>query len=165
MEVTFTVDGLPIAKPRMTQRDRFLPRKCVSQYWAWAEQVRLAARQAMPGQLYDGPSDHPFMLSCNFRFEIPASWSKAKRYRASNERLAHTQRPDLKNLLASIEDALNKIIWRDDSQIVVLGRSTKSWAATSGVTVHLETVTPADVFLSSQKDGPRAPTARVRRVK
>jgi len=48
------------------------------------------------------------------RVEVLFSFNKAK----TSKLIQHTKRPDLSNLIKSIEDAFNGIIWKDDSQII-----------------------------------------------
>ena len=49
---------------------------------------------------------------------IPASWSKKKRQAALAGDLAPIGKPDFDNLAKCAGDALNKIVWADDSQII-----------------------------------------------
>ena len=49
---------------------------------------------------------------------IPKSMSKKKRVLAEAGDLRPTTRPDIDNYMKSVFDALNKIIWLDDSQVV-----------------------------------------------
>jgi Holliday junction resolvase RusA-like endonuclease len=51
---------------------------------------------------------------------VPPSWSKKKRSAALNNAVRPTGKPDIDNLIKTIGDALNGIMWRDDSQIVML---------------------------------------------
>lgn len=50
---------------------------------------------------------------------IPASWSKRKQAAAVSGELVPTGKPDGDNIQKCVGDALNKIIWIDDSQIVM----------------------------------------------
>lgn len=54
------------------------------------------------------PLDCAVLLDIVFRFE------RAK----ANKKEEHTQRPDLDNLIKSVKDALNKVVWDDDCQVV-----------------------------------------------
>lgn len=60
----------------------------------------------------------PLTLSIIVNIAVPASWSKRKQADALAGRIRPTSKPDASNRLKLIEDALNGICWRDDSQIV-----------------------------------------------
>lgn len=45
----------------------------------------------------------------------PKSWSRRKRLNAVSK--PHVYKPDVSNLVKFIEDALNEVIWKDDSFI------------------------------------------------
>jgi Holliday junction resolvase RusA-like endonuclease len=64
------------------------------------------------GALMDGPLHLAVVVS----LERPASWSKRKRA----ETPIPTGKPDLDNVVKLIGDALNGVVWRDDSQIASL---------------------------------------------
>lgn len=140
MKVLFRVDDTPIAKPRMTQRDKYFPRKCVSQYWTWADRVRWAGQQSQVWQGWVFTKD-PLKLTCHFALPIPASWPEKKRASAALSEIAHTSKPDIKNLIAGIEDALNNVLYVDDSQIVMYGEPSKYYAPDPGALICLEVVT------------------------
>lgn len=50
---------------------------------------------------------------------IPASWSKKKQAAAAAGDIHHTGKPDGDNIAKCVGDALNKIVWQDDSAIVM----------------------------------------------
>ena len=50
---------------------------------------------------------------------IPASWSNKKRAAASAGQIFPTGKPDGDNIAKCVGDALNKIVWQDDSQIIM----------------------------------------------
>ncbi len=93
----------PVAKPRMTRRDKWLtpPRPCVAKYWAFKDQVK-AAKVVLP-------------VACAhviFHLAIPKSCSKKKR--AELIGLPHRQTPDFDNLIKALCDAIyaqDSIIW------------------------------------------------------
>ncbi|HEY3315198.1 MAG TPA: RusA family crossover junction endodeoxyribonuclease [Bacillota bacterium] len=56
---------------------------------------------------------------------VPKSFSAKKRQLALAGVIRPTTKPDWKNLFWAVEDSLNQIIWRDDSQVVDPGESGK----------------------------------------
>lgn len=65
---------------------------------------------------------------------VPASWSQKKRSAALAGDLSHTSKPDFDNIAKIVGDSLNKIVWKDDSQIVVCSFR-KFYAAAPGLTI------------------------------
>lgn len=77
--------------------------------------VRLAAERAMDGR---APLDGPLEMSVLAVFEVPASWSGKRRREALAGTIQKTTRPDLENSLKGAQDAMQSVVYRDDSQIV-----------------------------------------------
>jgi Holliday junction resolvase RusA-like endonuclease len=79
----------------------------------WKASIAQAAREAYDGELLTGP------LAVEMRFYMPRPkghfGAKGLLPRAPKE---HTKAPDCLKLSRCAEDALNKILWHDDSQIV-----------------------------------------------
>lgn len=65
----------------------------------------------------------PLMLSMCITVAIPPSWSKRKQADALAGRVRPTGKPDLDNTAKMVCDALNKLVWQDDSQIVAMQMS------------------------------------------
>ncbi len=78
---------------------------------------------------------------------IPASWSNRKRDAAASGELAPTSKPDGDNYAKLVGDALNKIVWVDDSQIV-MWQIFKSYSLTPGIRVS---VWPWETFRPKQE--------------
>ena len=66
------------------------------------------------------PLENELALSIKAYFEIPKSVSKKKREQMLNGNIRPTIKPDLDNIAKSILDALNKLAYLDDKQIVLL---------------------------------------------
>ena len=82
----------------------------------WMAEVRAAAAGAFSGELLTGPIE----LTCAFYFARPTSHYGTGRNSGKLKPSApidHTQKPDLSKITRAVEDAMTKVIWRDDSQI------------------------------------------------
>lgn len=64
------------------------------------------------------PTQNPVALLVHAFREVPASWSRRDQEAALAGAIRPTSRPDGDNSLKIVQDALNKIVWCDDSQIV-----------------------------------------------
>lgn len=111
-QVRVILHGTPAAKarPRFTRNGRtYTDAKTKA-----AEGALLAAYlvEAAGRPAHDGP------VSVHVRatFPVPESWPKWRRKLAQLGRWAHTTKPDLDNLVKTL-DALNGHAWRDDAQI------------------------------------------------
>ena len=117
--INIYVAGQPVgkARPRVTRSGRvYTPTKTMK-----AEaSIQDAAREAMQGQQ---PLEGPVYVSAAFNMEIPTSWTKGKQSKARSDELMPTAKPDLDNLAKTILDALNGIVYRDDSQVVQMAIS------------------------------------------
>lgn len=84
-----------------------------------ANENRIAAiaRAAMRGIK---PMELPIEVMMELRMQIPVSWSKKKQVAASSGAVRATKKPDIDNVVKSILDASNGIVWIDDAQVVLL---------------------------------------------
>lgn len=119
MGVDFVLLGVPIAKARarVTMRGgkprAYTPQK-TREYEA---RIRAAAMDVMGGRK---PLDGPIHLEIEAFMPIPESWSRSRKLEAGLHIIMPTSRPDLTNIAKAAEDALNGVVWKDDSQIVQL---------------------------------------------
>lgn len=67
------------------------------------------------------PIEGPLKVRCSFQMPIPKSTSKRKTKDMLEEKIKHTKRPDVDNLLKFTCDCLNGVVFKDDSQIIYLG--------------------------------------------
>lgn len=94
--------------------------------------LRYAAQQAMDGTpLLDGP----LSLSILVRRPVPQSWSQKKQAQALAGNIHPTTKPDLDNH-EKVLDALNGVVWRDDSQ-VVFKMSSKVYSDKPGLRIEV----------------------------
>lgn len=63
-------------------------------------------------------TDIPVYLSVEVKKTIPKSWTKQKTQAALRGEIWPTSKPDTSNYYKLVEDALNGILYADDSQIV-----------------------------------------------
>jgi|SRR5699024_8866611 len=89
----FTVPGRAIPAVRMTQRSKFTPR--ARRYLAYKNQVAWTAKAGFKGKITSKP------VELNAKFYIHGN-----------------RRGDLDNLYKSIADGLNKVVYKDDRQVI-----------------------------------------------
>jgi len=84
-------------------------------------------------------TEQPLQLSAEFIMPRPKSHPKTRE-------IPCTKRPDLKNLVWAVEDALAGIVYADDRQIITYGRIHKRYAELgeqSGATIKVAELVPA----------------------
>ncbi len=125
--ISFHIPGTPTAFARSGGNGsiRFTPKKQRD----FMALVRLAAASAMDGQ-------PPFLgaveLTIRASYIPPSSWPKKKRDAAH----WRTSKPDADNLAKIVADAMNEIVFADDSQVVRLSVE-KLYGPLAGVTVSV----------------------------
>ena len=77
--------------------------------------IKWFANVAMRGR---APLEGPLCLSVMAYMAIPASWSHKKRADALAGLIFPTGKPDVDNIIKLLADAVNKLVWRDDAQVV-----------------------------------------------
>ncbi|MGR3219218.1 MAG: RusA family crossover junction endodeoxyribonuclease [Candidatus Anammoxibacter sp.] len=109
-------DITPVAKPRMTQRDKWKKRPCVLHYHAFKDECRLK-RVEIP---------QPCKIA--FCVPMPKSWSEKKRSEMNHT--PHTQTPDIDNMLKALFDA----VCEEDSHIWNVW-AVKIWAEEGSISI------------------------------
>ena len=134
-KIEFFVPGAPVGKgrPRAARRGTgvvmFTPEKTAG-YEALVAAAASNAMRAEAGPLFTGPLEAVLEM----RIPIPASWSKAHKAAALAGTELPTSKPDIDNVVKAILDACNGMVFRDDSQVVIL-IATKRFSETPGVRV------------------------------
>lgn len=107
----------PVAKPRMTQSDKWKKRPATKKYWNFKDQVQKAGVAVNDGD------------TIVFHIPMPKSWSKKKKQQMAEQ--YHKQRPDCDNLLKALLDA----IYDEDSHISNVS-VIKRWAYDGYITIY-----------------------------
>lgn len=146
--IEIRIPGTPI--PQARARHRVVKLKSgatfVGQYdpaesRIWKATVAEFAARASNGR---SPLEGPIVLEAVFVFLPTASWSKKKLAQlAAGIEIPKMSRPDLKNLIAGIEDGANGILWRDDGQIWSYGNSRKVYGLRAEVRITVRALEAA----------------------
>jgi Holliday junction resolvase RusA-like endonuclease len=114
--IEFTIYGEPVAqgRPRASSfggKVRLYDPKKSKDYKYY---VSLVGSENAPKQLLE----NALALEVRIYRPIPKSFSKKNTELAEQGKLRPITKPDSDNYLKGIKDGLNKVIWKDDSQIV-----------------------------------------------
>jgi Holliday junction resolvase RusA-like endonuclease len=129
--VSFIVPGHPFGKQRSrsTKSGRhYTPQETVR----YENLVMMQAMQAMQDR---PPVDIDVGLMFVAVFPVPDSWSAKKRAAALAGDIRPTKKPDLSNIQKALEDGMNSVVFKDDSQITESGGSKKIYGETPCVKV------------------------------
>lgn len=132
-EIQFVVPGQPVGKGRhkTARRGKFLTHYTPEKTANYESLVAHAAHVAMAGRpLIVGAVS----VELDIRLQIPQSWSQKKKKQAADGLIFATKKPDCSNVIKSIEDGMNGVVYVDDVQIVG-GSQRKRYAETPGVVV------------------------------
>lgn len=105
---------VPWARSRQSGKRHFTSKE-VSDY---KQALGFAARSAnLSEHRYEMYFDGPVRVDLTVHIPIPKSWSKKKQKEYYN---FHPGRPDLDNYIKIVLDAMNDVIWKDDSQVQIV---------------------------------------------
>jgi len=133
--VTFTVDGDPVPKgrPRFARRGQFVQTYTDAKTIDYETQVAMRARHAIGATK---PLEGALSVFLYLRYTVPASYSK-KRKEACLRGVEYPKRIDIDNVYKSVTDAMNGIVYLDDSQIVE-AHIKKVYAEESGANIMVQ---------------------------
>lgn len=131
--VTFKVDATPIPKgrARYVRRGNHISTYTPEKTRTYEALIKEASIEAMGTS---EPLETPVTLYLYIRVPIPKSHSKKKVEACLNGLDQPIKKPDASNILKSVEDGMNGIVYKDDSQIVNL-HVTKVYSTLAGVDV------------------------------
>ena len=135
--VRFTVPGAPKGKARArTVRGRggnsfsYTPEQTV----LYENLIKCCYRQEASGVIFK-----PLKVTIIAYYPIVKSTSKKKKQQMLDDLMFPTKKPDIDNIAKSILDALNKLAYRDDTQVVTLHME-KHYAEDPRVEVEIEEI-------------------------
>ncbi|WP_181350501.1 RusA family crossover junction endodeoxyribonuclease [Thalassobacillus sp. CUG 92003] len=136
--IQFTVLGEAVAQGRpragKTKRGRTVlydPQKSKD----FKHYVGLVASQHAPQNLLEGP----LVVKVKVYKPLLKSFSKKRTQEAEAGLYRPTTKPDVDNYAKGIKDALNKVVWHDDSQVVEFSIS-KYYSATPRMEIEVDQV-------------------------
>jgi Holliday junction resolvase RusA-like endonuclease len=112
--VQFEIKVKPMGSVRMTQKGKWKD-PAAQRYLDYKRLLGYEARKYIKT-----PLQRPIIVTADFYYQIPASYSKAKRTLIQEGRLRPVVKPDIDNAAKGIMDSLNKIAYLDDNQVVGL---------------------------------------------
>jgi Holliday junction resolvase RusA-like endonuclease len=133
--VTFTVDGDPVPKgrPRFARRGQFVQTYTDAKTIDYETQVAMQARHAIGSTK---PLEGALSVFLYLRYTVPASYSK-KRKEACLKGVEYPKKVDIDNVYKSITDAMQGIVYANDSQIVE-AHIKKVYAEESGANIMVQ---------------------------
>lgn len=116
MQIEFTVPAVPVAQPRAKATAiNGMARMYEAKKSHPIHEFKATCRLACDAVYRDAPLTAPLFVTMEFVFPRPA----AKQWKSKPmPREWKASKPDVDNLAKSVFDALNGILWADDSQIV-----------------------------------------------
>ncbi|MDP5277249.1 RusA family crossover junction endodeoxyribonuclease [Chengkuizengella axinellae] len=116
--IKFVVHEEPVAqgRPRVTTKNGKPRLYDPDKSKHFKQLVAMIAKQYAPETLLDCP----LVLRITFYRSIPTRFTKAERRQIQSGELRPITKPDIDNYVKAIKDALNKVIWTDDSKVVDL---------------------------------------------
>lgn len=111
--IELIIPGQPTgkARPRVTKWGAYTPEKTVNYETLVKEMFAIKYPDHKP-------YEKEVALFVDAYFEIPKSAPKSKRIAMKHNDIRPIKKPDVDNIVKIIGDALNKLAYRDDSQIV-----------------------------------------------
>jgi Holliday junction resolvase RusA-like endonuclease len=131
--VTFKVDANPVGKQRAryAKRGNFVQTYTPDKTRNYESLIKEAAIEAMGSS---EPLETPVTLYLYIRAPIPKSLPKKRIEACLNGLEKPIKKPDASNVLKSVEDAMNGVVYKDDSQIVNI-HVAKVYSSVSGVDI------------------------------
>jgi Holliday junction resolvase RusA-like endonuclease len=112
-KISFTVHGKVVGKGR----PHFVRKTGVALTPQRTRSYESVIRDAAHREMVWEPWDAPVVAVIRAYYEIPKSWSKAKKELAQHQLVAPSK-PDVDNIVKIVLDACNRTVYLDDTQVV-----------------------------------------------
>lgn len=134
--VTFKVDATPVPKgrARYVRRGNHISTYTPEKTRTYETLIKESAKQAMGSS---EPLETPVTLYLYIRVPIPKSCTKKRLEAIANGSEKPIKKPDASNILKSVEDGMNGVVYKDDSQIVNIHVS-KVYSSAPGVDICIK---------------------------
>ena len=111
--VTIPIKPVTKARPRVLRKGwAYTPKKTLDYEKAIAEYWRQATHD------FQYSREQAIVVNLSFGLPIPKNTSKKKTALMDAGNIPHIKKPDADNLAKAVMDALNKVAWVDDSQVI-----------------------------------------------
>jgi Holliday junction resolvase RusA-like endonuclease len=160
-QLTIFLPGPPVAKgrPKFARRGNCAFAYTPAKTRDYEKALAAAASEAMAGRpLLTGP-----LTLCVLAYvAIPFSWSKKKQEQAKSGEIRPITRPDTDNYSKAVLDALNCVVYMDDSQVVDL-YSSKYYSVTPSIHITLRSAAHDREKVQRARDIKPSPSAHSER--
>jgi Holliday junction resolvase RusA-like endonuclease len=138
MQIIFDVAGDPKGKgrPRFSRFGKFTKVYTDQQTLDYETAIGFSAAHAMGSSQ---PIETPVAVFLYIRLPIPQSYSKKRSEACLNGSEHPTKKPDIDNVAKAYLDAMNGIVYKDDTQVIQL-HVNKVYALESGVDVMIKEI-------------------------
>ena len=117
--VTYLVEGTPVAKgrPKFARRGNFVSTYTPTKTRDYEDLIKDAAKQAMGSNEL---LETPVTVAIYITVPIPASYSKKRTEACLSGSERPIKKPDIDNVAKCFLDAMNEIVYKDDTQVLTL---------------------------------------------
>ena len=117
--VTYMVEGNPVGKgrPRFAKRGKFVSTYTPTKTRDYESIIKDAAKQAMGNS---APLETPVTVAIYITVPIPTSYSKKRTEACLKGSERPIKKPDIDNIAKCFLDAMNEIVYLDDTQVLTL---------------------------------------------
>jgi len=131
--VVFTVEGPPQGKgrPRFRRAGNFVTTYTDQKTKTYEQTIKAWAQRAIGS---GSPSEGPLSVDLYIRCPVPVSTSKKRTEACLQNAELPTKKPDIDNVIKIFLDAMNGIVYKDDTQVVRLSAK-KGYSLVPGVDV------------------------------
>lgn len=117
--VTYMVEGTPVGKgrPKFARRGNFVSTYTPTKTRDYEDLIKDAARKAMGS---NEVLETPVTVAIYITVPIPASYSKKRTEACLSGSERPIKKPDIDNVAKCFLDAMNEIVYKDDTQVLTL---------------------------------------------